>query len=81
MAPSRHGVENKTTGAGVYIFFIPTAAIFLPIWHRHPYSLPTESTTAQEVLMDIVWLALLGAFFLLLVGLTFGCDRLIPRRK
>jgi hypothetical protein len=31
--------------------------------------------------MDIVWLALLGAFFLLLVGLTFGCDRLIPRRK
>jgi hypothetical protein len=31
--------------------------------------------------MDIVWLALLGALFLLLIGLTVGCDRLIPRRK
>ena len=30
--------------------------------------------------MDIVWLALIGAFFLLLVGLTVGCDRLMPRR-
>jgi len=31
--------------------------------------------------MDIVWLALLGALFLLLIGLTVGCERLIPRRK
>jgi hypothetical protein len=31
--------------------------------------------------MDMVWLALLGALFLLLIGLTVGCDRLIPRRK
>jgi len=30
--------------------------------------------------MDIVWLALIGVFFLLLVGLTVGCDRLMPRR-
>jgi hypothetical protein len=30
--------------------------------------------------MDVVWIALIGAFFLLLVGLTLGCDRLMPRR-
>jgi hypothetical protein len=30
--------------------------------------------------MDIVWIALLGAFFLLLIGLTVGCDRLLTRR-
>ena len=30
--------------------------------------------------MDFVWCALLGAFFLLLVGLTAACDRLLPRR-
>ena len=30
--------------------------------------------------MDIVWIALIGAFFLLLVGLTVGCDRLMSRR-
>lgn len=30
--------------------------------------------------MDIVWVALVGAFFLLLVGLTAGCDRLMARR-
>ena len=30
--------------------------------------------------MDILWVALIGAFFLLLVGLTVGCDRLMPRR-
>jgi len=30
--------------------------------------------------MDIVWIALLIVFFFLLVGLTAGCDRLMPRR-
>jgi hypothetical protein len=30
--------------------------------------------------MDILWVVLIGAFFLLLVGLTVGCDRLLPRR-
>mgnify|MGYP001546129463 CR=1 FL=1 len=30
--------------------------------------------------MDVVWCALIGAFFLLLVGLTVGCDRLMLRR-
>jgi hypothetical protein len=30
--------------------------------------------------MDIVWIALIAAFFLLLVGLTVGCDRLLTRR-
>jgi hypothetical protein len=30
--------------------------------------------------MDILWVVLIGAFFLLLVGLTVGCDRLMPRR-
>jgi hypothetical protein len=30
--------------------------------------------------MDIIWCALIVAFFLLLVGLTVGCDRLMPRR-
>jgi hypothetical protein len=30
--------------------------------------------------MDIVWCALLGAFFLLLVGLTAACERLMSRR-
>jgi hypothetical protein len=30
--------------------------------------------------MDILWIVLIGAFFLLLVGLTVGCDRLMPRR-
>lgn len=31
--------------------------------------------------MEIVWIVLIGVFFLLLVGLTVGCDRLMPRRK
>jgi hypothetical protein len=30
--------------------------------------------------MDIVWIALIGAFFVLLVGLVVGCDRLLTRR-
>jgi hypothetical protein len=30
--------------------------------------------------MDIVWVALIGMFFLLLVGLAVGCDRLMSRR-
>jgi len=30
--------------------------------------------------MDIFWIALLGALFLALVGLTVGCDRLLSRR-
>jgi hypothetical protein len=30
--------------------------------------------------MDIVWIALIGAFFFLLVGLAVGCDRLMLRR-
>lgn len=30
--------------------------------------------------MDLIWITLLGAFFLLLVGLTIGCDRLLTRR-
>jgi len=30
--------------------------------------------------MEIFWIALIGVFFLLLVGLTVGCDRLMPRR-
>ncbi len=30
--------------------------------------------------MDIVWCALIGVFYLLLVGLVAGCDRLMPRR-
>jgi len=31
--------------------------------------------------MDIVWCALIGAFFLLTVALAIGCERLMPRRK
>lgn len=31
--------------------------------------------------MDIVWLALTGAFFLMLVGLAAACDRLLTNRK
>jgi hypothetical protein len=31
-------------------------------------------------IMDIVWCALAGAFFLILVGLAIGCERLMPRR-
>jgi hypothetical protein len=30
--------------------------------------------------MDIVWCAFAAGLFLLLVGLTVGCDRLMPRR-
>jgi hypothetical protein len=30
--------------------------------------------------MDILWLALIAALFLLLVGLAIGCDRLLRRR-
>lgn len=30
--------------------------------------------------MDLLWIALLGAFFLLTVWLAVGCDRLLPRR-
>jgi hypothetical protein len=30
--------------------------------------------------MDILYIALSVTFFLLLVGLTVGCDRLFPRR-
>jgi hypothetical protein len=30
--------------------------------------------------MDFVWLALIGAFFLLVIGLLAGCDRLLSRR-
>ncbi|HWS02640.1 MAG TPA: potassium ABC transporter ATPase [Gammaproteobacteria bacterium] len=30
--------------------------------------------------MDILWIALLGVFFLLTVALLAGCDRLMPRR-
>lgn len=30
--------------------------------------------------MDIVWIGLIVVFFLLLVGLTVGCDRLMARR-
>ncbi len=30
--------------------------------------------------MDILWIALLGAFFLLTAALAIGCDRLMPRR-
>ncbi len=31
--------------------------------------------------MDIVWCALISAFFLLTVALAVGCERLMPRRK
>jgi hypothetical protein len=30
--------------------------------------------------MDIIWCALAGVFFLILVGLAIGCERLMPRR-
>ncbi len=30
--------------------------------------------------MDLLWIALLGAFYLLTVLLAVGCDRLLPRR-
>jgi hypothetical protein len=30
--------------------------------------------------MDIVWVAVIGAFFFLLVWLVAGCDRLLSRR-
>jgi hypothetical protein len=30
--------------------------------------------------MDIFWILLLGALFVLLIGLTAGCDRLLTRR-
>lgn len=30
--------------------------------------------------MDFVWIGLVVVCFLLLVGLTAGCDRLMPRR-
>lgn len=30
--------------------------------------------------MEIVWIVLIGVFYLLLVGLTVGCDRLMPKR-
>ncbi len=30
--------------------------------------------------MDLIWIALLGVFFLLTAALAVGCDRLLPRR-
>jgi hypothetical protein len=30
--------------------------------------------------MDLLWIALLGAFFLLTAALAVVCDRLLPRR-
>ena len=30
--------------------------------------------------MDILWIALLGVFFLLTAALAVGCNRLMPRR-
>ena len=30
--------------------------------------------------MDLLWIVLLGVFFLLTAALVIGCDRLLPRR-
>jgi len=30
--------------------------------------------------MDLLWIALLGVFFLLIAAMAVGCDRLLPRR-
>ena len=79
--PRHHGVGCEANGADcLHLFYTYSRYFFTDLASASLLSTDRiDYCTGGS--MDIVWLALLGALFLLLIGLTVGCDRLIPRRK